>query len=539
MEEVRTPKSSSRRLRTPKSTPRSAQGPPPRSGRALKPEDVDRMFDAVDSNEDGVIDFAEFQKAYDMGEVVPPPSGPVATPQSGRPDLNRQRPGSSRGASPRGGHRRGASPRGGRRPSPRDGGQHTPGRQQASSRDWGGGELAARAGVQNASAALVNEEQVRAMARAVMELADDVVVDNRIEVVEARRFLRGTPYESFVRWLTDDKLSEFQRHDADHSGTLELPELEAAVQSYLQGAPDPMRVGTPGDRVKSAMSDQMRAASVDDAVRQYRASQGVGELAGPPDAMVSQAVDEYTRGGAEEPASSAQNVAPKPQARGNREEEAFAPLVVMMERGHFVEDLRRLFGYYCSVQERSPVTELSSAKFAKFCGDAGLLEGQLQAGVINIVFLQAIRSGEQRRSRMSWAQFLLGVAMVAARKFPLYPTSEALQIVLDNHVLPLATRLVPPPEWPEQQDAEVARLFASARGPLQALFKLTCRMAGVGADQHRLQANRLGGMDVRFVVVQEQYFTWWNVRQLSQREMKNFRIGLAHSCATRVHDKIE
>ena len=97
--------------------------------------------------------------------------------------------------------------------------------------------------------------------------------------------------------------------------------------------------------------------------------------------------------------------------------------------------------YYCAQGEGPGNLEMSSQKFGKVALDTGIIDGSLNAGVVNIVFLQAIRSGEQRRSRMSWPQFMLGLAMVAARKFPLYPAAEALQIVIDNHVAPYAVRM--------------------------------------------------------------------------------------------------
>lgn len=249
-----------------------------------------------------------------------------------------------------------------------------------------------------------------------MEIADDVVIDGSMDVTEARRFLRGTQYEGFMRWLTEDRLSHFKRHDADESGTLELGELQEAVRAYLKSQP---------------------GALMDNVMQQYQEAGGGSSAnrANPTrnDETLNRTLDEYS--------SSAGGMKKGPQG-ASREEAQFLPLVSLIERSQGVAELKRLFQYYCALQEAQPVgLEMSSQKFGKLCLDSGVIDGSLNAGVVNIVFLQAIRSGEERRSRMSWEQFMLGLAMVSARKFPLYPSAEALQIVLDNHVMLLAKKL--------------------------------------------------------------------------------------------------
>jgi len=158
-------------------------------------------------------------------------------------------------------------------------------------------------------------------------------------------------------------------------------------------------------------------------------------------------------------------------------------LVAQMRDGPASKELQRLFRYYCSHGERQPSNELSSQKFLKLCGDARLIDGQFNNGVVNIVFLQAIRSVDsQRRSRMSWQHFLLGVAMSACRKFSLYTPSEALQIVLDNHLLPMAAQMKASSEPQELQETnpEVQELFEGARPMLQGLFMQRAGSQGRG-----------------------------------------------------------
>jgi hypothetical protein len=84
---------------------------------------------------------------------------------------------------------------------------------------------------------------------------------------------------------------------------------------------------------------------------------------------------------------------------------------------------------------------------------------------------------------MDWRQFLLGLAMAAARKFPLYPAAEALQIVLDNHVVPLTKKLgsqLPAPS------GELAAASASYQGRQPPPAQMPAGGGGAGQDVEML-----------------------------------------------------
>jgi len=403
----------------------------------MRPEEIDRMFDELDVNGDGVVDFKEFQRQYERGNVAVPPSAGGGGKQRSAAAL------------------RGSIP------------------------TMGGSSK-------------VGGDESLAMARSVMEIADDVCVDGSMDVTEARRFLRGTQYESFMRWLTDDKLQHFTSHDEDASGTLELGELQDAVRSYLESNPSVMM-----DNVMAQYQEAGRGGS------------GGANRANPTrnDETLNRTLAEYS--------SNAGGGMKQGPVGGGREEAQFLALLPLIERSPSVGDLKSLFQYYCALQEAQPIgLEMSSQKFGKLCLEAGIVDGSLNAGVVNIVFLQAIRSGKERRSRMSWDQFILGLAMVAARKFPLYPAAEALQIVLDNHVLLLARKMSGEGRLPQVS----AQLQGPSGGPsgeerskpttAQQRPKQQAQMPG--QDVHSLayrfcELHELPGEDSKLVSIYEHY----------------------------------
>jgi len=67
-------------------------------------------------------------------------------------------------------------------------------------------------------------------ALAVMRLADHHARNGRLTVTETQTFLKGTPHEDFMYWLTDMK--QWHTFDRTGSGTIELSELRSALRAY-------------------------------------------------------------------------------------------------------------------------------------------------------------------------------------------------------------------------------------------------------------------------------------------------------------------
>lgn len=72
--------------------------------------------------------------------------------------------------------------------------------------------------------------QVIQAAQTVMHLADRHARNGRLTMSEMQAFLRGTPYEGFMKWLTSS--GQWYLHDVDSSGTIEISELESALADY-------------------------------------------------------------------------------------------------------------------------------------------------------------------------------------------------------------------------------------------------------------------------------------------------------------------
>jgi len=77
---------------------------------------------------------------------------------------------------------------------------------------------------------------VEKMAAAILRKADRHSTNGSLTVSEMRAFLRGTEYHGFSAWLSapGQKDPHWKEHDANLNGTMELPELEKAVKSYLR-----------------------------------------------------------------------------------------------------------------------------------------------------------------------------------------------------------------------------------------------------------------------------------------------------------------
>jgi len=64
----------------------------------------------------------------------------------------------------------------------------------------------------------------------IMQIADQHSVNGRLTVNEMQTFLQNTRYEGFMRWITTHK--NWNLHDKNRSGTIELEELADAMQRY-------------------------------------------------------------------------------------------------------------------------------------------------------------------------------------------------------------------------------------------------------------------------------------------------------------------
>jgi len=66
----------------------------------------------------------------------------------------------------------------------------------------------------------------------IMSIADQHSVNGRLTVNEMQTFLQNTRYEGFMRWITTQK--NWNLHDRNRSGTIEIDELAGAMQRYKE-----------------------------------------------------------------------------------------------------------------------------------------------------------------------------------------------------------------------------------------------------------------------------------------------------------------
>lgn len=78
--------------------------------------------------------------------------------------------------------------------------------------------------------------EAKRMAAAIMKQADRHNHNGELTVNEMRTFLHGTEYQTFSDWLSAPHTRDrhWKAHDRDMSGTMDLGELEKAVDEYLR-----------------------------------------------------------------------------------------------------------------------------------------------------------------------------------------------------------------------------------------------------------------------------------------------------------------
>ena len=100
-------------------------------------------------------------------------------------------------------------------------------------------------------AMLARKRQLRAARAASLENADERAAEimsvctvaalgrASISVLAIKKYLVGNPrYQPFALWMLKDRCRVFKRHDVDKSGTIELDELEKALEEYFDEVRD-------------------------------------------------------------------------------------------------------------------------------------------------------------------------------------------------------------------------------------------------------------------------------------------------------------
>ena len=99
----------------------------------------------------------------------------------------------------------------------------------------------------DAAAAAALHERAETEAHHIIKEADKMSTDGKLSMLEMCTFLKGTEHEGFLEWMMKDKYhtgghwdyhEEFRKANSNHDEYLQLPEITAAVESWMaQGSP--------------------------------------------------------------------------------------------------------------------------------------------------------------------------------------------------------------------------------------------------------------------------------------------------------------
>lgn len=100
---------------------------------------------------------------------------------------------------------------------------------------------------EEAQAAAELHERADKEAHHIIKQADKMSVDGKLSMIEMTTFLKGTEHEGFLEWLLRDKYhagghwdyhAELRKANSNHDEYMQLPELTAAVETWMaQGSP--------------------------------------------------------------------------------------------------------------------------------------------------------------------------------------------------------------------------------------------------------------------------------------------------------------
>ena len=79
---------------------------------------------------------------------------------------------------------------------------------------------------------ITSSVNARKLAAEIIAQADADLSNGSLTVNELKTYLTGRKYRRFLAWLTTDRAHNFKAFDADHSGSIELPELVSAIEGF-------------------------------------------------------------------------------------------------------------------------------------------------------------------------------------------------------------------------------------------------------------------------------------------------------------------
>lgn len=119
-----------------------------------------------------------------------------------------------------------------------------------SSRNTARGSSRSKSASMKATSSKKDFEDSEAAALHLMKLADTKSKTGCLTVTEMQTFLRGTPHEEFMQWIT--KTRQWIKYDTSRSGTIEIKMLRTALRDFYaskslskQGSPSPRRSLSP------------------------------------------------------------------------------------------------------------------------------------------------------------------------------------------------------------------------------------------------------------------------------------------------------
>ena len=112
------------------------------------------------------------------------------------------------------------------------------------------------------------------------------------------------------------------------------------------------------------------------------------------------------------------------------------PLILTLESDEHADSVSTLYTKYCETGELTPRDFMSGKQLNRLARDAGIIDRRITTGVIDVVMRQAAHWSSEgapvpKRGNieLTYPQFLVALVMLAVKKYPNRPPSEALDMV--------------------------------------------------------------------------------------------------------------
>jgi len=143
----------------------------------------------------------------------------------------------------------------------------------------------------------------------------------------------------------------------------------------------------------------------------------------------------------------------------------------LAEKSGHLDELHRIFLYYCGHGAGRPVNSLAGNVLNKMYKDCSVYDRNMKYEHMDIIFLEA--AGGRRKNpklTLSFDQFLVALLKTAAKKYPTEKTAEAFNLLLSQCILPFANREAGEGGQSLRLQPSVANVLASNQQLLELIF---------------------------------------------------------------------